>query len=179
MNDANEKIIQLEEELYESKQIQLDLLEQLNQLTVKHETYVSQMEQELLEMEKQYEQDFRHKLTYAQQKIAELSDIIGKLEHTQVIYIAHRTCKIDQAVAGFVNKYPERKKLNIMFLRESEGVYKFGQKRVYIKIEKGNKLLVRVGGGFMGIEEFIHTYREEEAEKINRNDMIGRWRNKT
>ena len=48
--------------------------------------------------------------------------------------------------------------MKIMFLRESEGVYQFGQKRVYIKVEKGNQLLVRVGGGFMHIEEFIEMY---------------------
>lgn len=45
--------------------------------------------------------------------------------------------------------------MNIMFLRESEGVYQFGQKRVYIKVERGGTILCRVGGGFMGIEEFI------------------------
>ena len=33
--------------------------------------------------------------------------------------------------------YPEKEKLKIMFLRETEGVYKFGSKRVYLKIEKG------------------------------------------
>ena len=42
-----------------------------------------------------------------------------------------------------------------MFLRESEGVYQFGQKRVYIKIGHGDEILVRVGGGFMHIEDFI------------------------
>jgi len=45
--------------------------------------------------------------------------------------------------------------MNIAFLRESEGVYQFGQKRVFIKIEKGNTILVRVGGGYMNIEDFI------------------------
>lgn len=45
--------------------------------------------------------------------------------------------------------------MNILFLRESEGVYVFGQRRVYIKIEKGNNLLVRVGGGYMHIGDFI------------------------
>ena len=53
-----------------------------------------------------------------------------------------------------------------MFLRDSEGVYRFGQKRVYIKVEKGERILVRVGGGFMSIEEFIRQYTPEETEKI-------------
>ena len=56
--------------------------------------------------------------------------------------------------------------MNVMFLRDSEGVYRFGQKRIYIKVEKGERILVRVGGGFMGIEEFIRQYTPEETEKI-------------
>jgi hypothetical protein len=58
-------------------------------------------------------------------------------------------------LSNFLNKYPERKSMKIMFLRESEGVYRFGQKRIYVKVEKGDKILVRVGGGFMHIEDFI------------------------
>jgi hypothetical protein len=54
-----------------------------------------------------------------------------------------------------LNKFPEKKKMNIMFLRESEGVYQFGQKRVYVKVEKGNQIFCRVGGGYMHIDEFI------------------------
>ena len=59
-----------------------------------------------------------------------------------------------------MNKYPEREQMKIMFLRESDGVYQFGQKRVYIKIEKGDKIMVRVGGGFMHIDEFIEQYTQ-------------------
>ena len=66
-----------------------------------------------------------------------------------------------------------------MFLRESEGVYQFGQKRVYIKIEKGNQLLVRVGGGFMHIDEFVQQYTQTEADKIERRDVIARFQNKS
>lgn len=38
--------------------------------------------------------------------------------------------------------------------RESEGIYKYGTKRVFIKIEK-DIIIIRVGGGYMNIEEFI------------------------
>jgi len=58
-------------------------------------------------------------------------------------------------LGNYLNLYPERNKIKIMFLRESEGVYMFGKKRVYIKIEQGNSLKVRVGGGFIDIGEFI------------------------
>ena len=65
-----------------------------------------------------------------------------------------------------------------MFIRESEGVYKFGQKRIYVKVEKGDKIFVRVGGGFMSIEEFIYQYTPEETEKIMRRDVTSRFSNK-
>ena len=56
-----------------------------------------------------------------------------------------------------------------MFLRESEGVYLFGKKRVYIKVEQGNSLKVRVGGGFIDIGEFIEQYTLSEVEKIDKS----------
>ena len=62
-----------------------------------------------------------------------------------------------------------------MFLRETTGVYQFGQKRVFIKVEKGNKILVKVGGGFMKIEDFITLYTPEEVERLKRKDVVGRF----
>lgn len=43
----------------------------------------------------------------------------------------------------------------------------FGTKKIYAKI-MNNKLVVRVGGGFMGIEEFISTYGESELNRSQR-----------
>jgi hypothetical protein len=61
---------------------------------------------------------------------------------------------VDRKLAEYINNYPERSKLKIMFMRESEGVYKFGSKRVAAKVEKeGIKL--RVGGGYLSIDEFL------------------------
>jgi hypothetical protein len=66
-----------------------------------------------------------------------------------------------------------------MFLRESEGVYQFGQKRVYIKIEKGKKLMVRVGGGYMNIDDFVNMYSPGEEDRIQRKDVVGNFKRKT
>ena len=65
-----------------------------------------------------------------------------------------------------------------MFLRESENVYRFGQKRVFVKIEKGGTIKVRVGGGFMHVDEFIEKYTQVELEKIQRNSVIERFSDK-
>lgn len=42
----------------------------------------------------------------------------------------------------------------------------FGTKKIYCKIMNG-KLVVRVGGGFMGIEDFINQYAAIEIEKTS------------
>lgn len=68
--------------------------------------------------------------------------------------------------------------MKIMFLRESEGVYFFGKKRVYIKIEQGNKIMVRVGGGYIAIDDFIEQYTDQEIEKIERHNAFDRFTNK-
>lgn len=94
-------------------------------------------------------------------------------------YIAHKKDKVDAALGKYINSRPEHSKLNIMFLRETEGVYQFGQKRVYVKIEKGQQILCRVGGGFMHIDEFIQMYTNTEQEKLERRDVLSRFQNKS
>ena len=44
------------------------------------------------------------------------------------------------------------------------GNYTLGSKKIYCKI-LGQSLMVRVGGGYMEIKEFIEQYGQSEAEK--------------
>jgi hypothetical protein len=74
---------------------------------------------------------------------------------SNLIYRARDGDDTDRLMSEFLCDYSKKSKMKIMFLRESEGVYRFGKKRVYIKVEKGNKILVKVGGGFLKIEDFI------------------------
>jgi len=93
-------MVVLEEDLFESKTIQLDLLEKTKLLEEKCQS--------------------------AEEKIHELLDVNEMLEKNQAVYIAKKNDKIDKALGNYLNKFPEREKLKIMFLRESEGVYQFG-----------------------------------------------------
>ena len=70
------------------------------------------------------------------------------------VYIPVKDDQIDKRLAEYINNYPDRQKLKIMLMRESEGVYEFGSKRVYVRVDK-NKINVRVGGGFLSIDEFL------------------------
>ena len=78
---------------------------------------------------------------------------------------------IDMALAKFINQYPERNKMKIMFLRESEGVYRFGSSQIHVKIEKG-QIIVRVGGGFLHVEDFIEMYTPLEVRTLKRKADI-------
>jgi hypothetical protein len=83
--------------------------------------------------------------------------------------------RTDQLLGQELCSYAERAPLSILFLRESEGVYKFGQKRVYIKIGKQNQILVKVGGGFLRMDEFVKMYTDEEVSKVSRNNVVNRF----
>ena len=58
-------------------------------------------------------------------------------------------------------------------MRESEGVYQFGTKRVSVKVEKDN-IKIRVGGGFLSLDEFLDQYTPAELEKLERKDPLRR-----
>jgi len=69
-------------------------------------------------------------------------------------YPAVKADTVDGALANFINLHHERGALTTLFVREGEGIYKFGTKKVNIKLENG-LLKVRVGGGYLSIEEFV------------------------
>jgi hypothetical protein len=61
-----------------------------------------------------------------------------------------------------------------MFMRESEGVYQFGTKRVAVRVDK-EKINIRVGGGYLSIDEFLDQYTPAELEKLERSNPMKRF----
>lgn len=78
------------------------------------------------------------------------------------MYVQAKDDPIDSALADYLNNLDIP--LQVPFVRESKGIYIFGTKRVFIKLQNG-KLIIRVGGGYMRIEEFINIYTPLELEK--------------
>merc|ERR1712166_450698 len=58
-----------------------------------------------------------------------------------------------------------------MFIRETEGVYKFGTRRVNVRVDK-DKINIRVGGGYMTIDEFIDQFTPIEIAALERTDPM-------
>ena len=106
-------------------------------------------------------------------QIETLQQYIIDLKSRIAVYIPVKGDIIDKKLAEYINNYPDRQKLKIMFLRETEGVYQFGTKRVLVKIEKDN-IKIRVGGGFLSLDEFLDQYTPAELEKLERKDPLRR-----
>ena len=121
LDSACDYIINMEEKVYKSNKISLELLRQLKD---------------------------------AELEISSLQQYIVDLKQRIAVYIPVKDDGVDRKLAEFINNYPERQKLKIMFMRESEGVYQFGTKRIAIKVEKDN-IKIRVGGGYLSIDEFL------------------------
>jgi chromosome segregation ATPase len=110
-------------------------------------------------------------------QIENLQNYIIDLKSRIAVYIPVKNDKIDKKIAEYINNYPERQKLKIMFMRESEGVYQFGSKRVMVKIDN-DKINIRVGGGYLSIDEFLDQYTPEELQKLERKDPMKRFNEK-
>lgn len=111
------------------------------------------------------------KLRNAEEEIETLKQYVIDLKSRIAVYIPVKGDAVDTRLAEYINNYPDRQKLKIMFMRESEGVYEFGSKRVFVKIDK-NRINVRVGGGYLSIDEFLDQYTPIELEKIERNSPV-------
>ena len=63
------------------------------------------------------------KLTESSEEIDTLKAYIIDLKARVAIYVPIKGSAIDKKLAEYINNYPDRQKLRIIFMRESEGVY--------------------------------------------------------
>ena len=158
LENASAYIIELESKFYKSQQTSLELLRQLKQIEFENE--------ELL-----------HELEMLNSEIQTLKQYIIDLKSRIAVYIPVKNDQIDKRLAEYINNYPDRQKLKIMFMRESEGVYQFGTKRVAVRVDK-DKINIRVGGGYLSIDEFLDQYTPPEMEKLERNNPMKKFTEK-
>jgi len=81
----------------------------------------------------------------------------------QIIYSSDNSDRVDQMFALYINAV----RCPVQLKRISEGQYIFGTKKIFAKIQN-DKLIIRVGGGFMMIEDFLTTYTAPELNKMKR-----------
>lgn len=85
------------------------------------------------------------------------------------MYVPAKNDNIDKLLSVYINN-GNNEHLKILFLRQTEGVYIFGSKKVLIKLEK-TELKVRVGGGYLSIDEFVEQFVNIELEKMDKLNL--------
>jgi len=93
----------------------------------------------------------------------------NKLERQQPrrLYKAVKGDLVDELFADYIN----RLNCPVPIKRLGNNQYTFGTKKIYAKIING-KLVIRVGGGYMGIEEFMMYYGQQELQKIQKEELM-------
>lgn len=111
-----------------------------------------------------------NKLKEADFEIEELKQYILFLKSQSAQYVPVKGDHIDETLAEYINNFPDKSKLQVMFIRINPGIYQFGSKKICIGVEQG-RINIRVGGGYMVIEEFLEQYTTVELEKSLRDGI--------
>jgi len=79
---------------------------------------------------------------------------------------AQQLDKVDQAFVQHMNKA----KCPVVLRKLGQGEYIFGTRKIFAKIHNG-KLVVRVGGGYLLIDEFLRIYTSHEIGKLEKTQF--------
>jgi len=105
------------------------------------------------------------------EEVSQLKAYIIEIKARVAIYLPIKEDPLDLKMAEYINNYPDKARLKIMFMRESAGVYAFGTKRINVEVQQ-DRIKVRVGGGYLSIDEFIDQYTAPEVEKQLARDPL-------
>ena len=96
-------------------------------------------------------------------EVITIHNALEELKRKYPVYFPVKEDPLDLALGNYLNLRDVG--LAVPFIREGGGVYVFGTRKVLVNYERG-KLTVKVGGGFLPIEEFIQAYSDIELEKF-------------
>jgi hypothetical protein len=106
-----------------------------------------------------------------EEELEGLKNVMGQAQKRFPPYIPLKDDVVDMALASYLNA--KTTPVPIKFKRLEGGNYVFGTKKVYIKVEN-SRLLVKVGGGFTNIDEFLWIYTPVELEKVEGSPRRGK-----
>ena len=95
-----------------------------------------------------------------EEELESLKDTMGQVKKRHIVHTAVKGDPVDQTLADIVNS----KEISVKFTRLDGGNYLFGSTKVYLKLEN-SKLLAKIKGGFISIEDFLSTYLPIEQSK--------------
>lgn len=151
----------------DSNQIMDDMeksLKSLRQETKNQKTTIEEQEHALIFNQKKLD-ELEFVMREKEEEVEILMSTVLKLQNNREMYVPIQGDPVDSALADYINTLDCP--LTVPITREEEGIYIFGTKRIFVKLEQG-KIIIRVGGGFMQINEFIDVYTSNEVDKFAR-----------
>mgnify|MGYP001015010108 FL=1 len=96
-------------------------------------------------------------------ELERIFDYAYDLTKVNFVYKEVEGDKIDKKLADIINTSDKKtdtsmNKAKLLFVREAEGVYTYCKKKVFMKVMEEDRLIIRVGGGYMSLDEFIDTF---------------------
>ena len=120
-------------------------------------------------------EQFRNDLSKQTEENTELSEQLKNA----IAKIPHREERIDYIDKALQNFFKESQMKN-PFVKISEGVYNYGNKRLCFSLKNGFPV-VRVGGGYMFVDEFLKMYnthiKKKEETPLRSSSLEGKFSN--
>lgn len=83
-------------------------------------------------------QEQHKELKLFQSEAENIRDQLKTLEKMNLIYQPVKDDNVDKQIGSFLNSQPPSLRYKLCFIRENEGVYLFGKRKLFIKCEKEN-----------------------------------------
>ena len=124
MDHANEKV----------ERITLENKSFKNQIENSAQNSLSQNDQ-ILDLQRILTQ-YRTMMHESEEYIINLKKLVLEMREKTGAYIPIRDDSIDKKLADYINSLNDPSRIRVLFLRETNGVYQFGTKKVYVKVEQ-------------------------------------------
>lgn len=185
-----------ERDIYQKKRVNMDVqveiqnvlyeIDAKEKLIAERELRIQELRQELEDAKRQ-KKEFEDESAECDERIATLEHQLNNLESEKAKLIAEelerrrleeearknqpkppkgkysaaKGDRVDELMAQYINQF----ELDVPLQRIGDGQYMFGSRKIFAKI-MNDKLVVRVGGGYMRIDEFLATYGQQELDKL-------------
>lgn len=165
MEQKKEMVIELEEQLEQQKTQYKELkmeIKRLEKRAEKLQIELKQKEDELDQLEEMLRDRDNVIEEFERQLVEKPIELPKPREIKKIYYRPIKGDLVDELIAKYINDM----QVPLPVKRLGDGNYLFGTKKIYAKIMNG-KLVIRVGGGFMSIEEFLEAYADFEIQKVH------------
>ncbi len=127
-----------------------------------------------LECNVKEQQELLNQIREREHELERVHEYMNDLQRMNFIYQPVKDDPTDKKLAEYINNNQVHSKASLFFVREQEGVYTYGKKRIFIKSEN-DQMIVRVGGGYETIDRFIENhcpYEVRKRQKAQFNTML-------